>query len=813
MRGCAETASPLSKLAWLLPAAVAVIILAPYTVTSFIYTGDLRDVYIPLEDFYRSELRQGRLPLWDPKASFGFPVLASSQIGFWYPPLFALRLFHPEAAFVIAYVGHALLLFLGLFWYARKLGQSNIAATLAAVAFTGSGFMIGHLPHANVFFGIAWVPLALLLTDTLADALRPRTALALSVVLAVTALTGHFQIAFLVIALSAARLLYRLRQTLQGVPWQHTLWTWTLFTVPMLAGVVLLTTAQLLPTLELVRESTRGPGGGFDLARANQHSFPPWQAISFLVPAFYGFPDLSEYWGKRPLIEMAAWIGVIPLLLAVVGAFGPRASGIGTADNARGPNSHAPGPTFWTAIAVAGFMLALGQWSPVRLLGLEPTLGIFSGPARYLVLTEFSLAILAGIGLDRVQTRPSQRIRAVGIAGLLAAVLIAAGFAFLRVRPESLQNLGERAVDAFVVSRPEHVLSRAAYSDKVRYLIGRLSAWGVNLGNPKIALSFVLLAAGSAVVLVSSRGTATNIGSTSTRQLFLALALVTATALELVVVAWQVHPRVAWSEVVRESPVAVKLREEPRGRLYVVHPQGDTGLLFANRTTRNRDEHERLLRDLAVPLIYTRAGIPGIEWPAALDLARVADVLTKARDEQGQPVDNAVLDRLGVRYVAGSAATPGLTLPPPARELLSVPSADGATIRLWERPTARPRVELFSAFSRDIDQLLPENVGHANITIETPQHLEIHVENPLQTDGVLVLRDTLYPGWRAAVDGVPVAVERAETIFRAVPVPPGRHTVAFRYQPRSVPVGIALSLAGWFGAIIFGLRRRPLGTT
>lgn len=786
--------------------ACAALLLFPYTISGFLLTGDLRDVHLPAEAFYRRELGAGRIPLWDPLSALGFPVLASAQIGFWYPPLLALRVLPPEPAIAIAMVVHVAFLALGMAVYGRSLGMSRVGASLSALAFAGSGFVIGRLTQVNILFGITWLPWALLCTDRLARKLQWRWLVWTSATLALAALAGHFQIVFLTLALCGVRLFTELRSAQRSVPWQHTGWTWAVLMTPLVLLVVLFSAAQLFPTLELVQESTRQSGGDFDIERANQHSFPPWQAITFLLPGFYGFPDLSEYWGKRPQIEMTAWVGVIPLLLSLIGAAGHRASGIFRGHETRGPNHEskpgspkpeARGPGFWTITAVVGFLLALGRWSPFRLIGLEPTLGIFSGPARALILTEFSLAILAGFGFDRLRTTSVRVVRFVGAISLAAAVLIAGGFLVLNVFPEGVHHLGERAVDRLIVGRPEHVLSRAAYSEKVTYLIERLSSWGVNLQNPSIAISFLLLSGSSSILLVSSRRSAIIHDSTLAHRRVMIGVIVLATAVELVVIGWQIHPRVPWSEVHRVSPVVATLTNRPWGRLYIVHPQGDTGLVFASLTTTSRDEHERLLRDLAVANIFTRSGIPGVDWPAALDLAAASTVLNRLRDAQGRPVNAELLDRLGVRYLAASSNTSDLHLTPPARHLATVPSADGATIAVWERPTARPRVEVLARVPPDITSTLPATVGTARITAETPQYIHVAVTNPTDQPAALLLRDTFYPGWQATLDGAPTAITRADTLFRGVDIPPGEHAVTFTYQPTAARAGIATSGIAW----------------
>ncbi len=81
-------------------------------------------------------------------------------------------------------------------------------------------------------------------------------------------------------------------------------------------------------------------------------------------------------------------------------------------------------------------------------------------------------------------------------------------------------------------------------------------------------------------------------------------------------------------------------------------------------------------------------------------------------------------------------------------------------------------------------------------------------------DGFLVLADTYYPGWQAAVDGAPTPVLLADYAFRGAFVPAGEHSVVFTYAPRSVPIGFALTgvtillLALAAGALVVASRRQ-----
>jgi uncharacterized membrane protein YfhO len=71
----------------------------------------------------------------------------------------------------------------------------------------------------------------------------------------------------------------------------------------------------------------------------------------------------------------------------------------------------------------------------------------------------------------------------------------------------------------------------------------------------------------------------------------------------------------------------------------------------------------------------------------------------------------------------------------------------------------------------------------------------------------VVLLDGFAPGWRARVDGEPVAVARANLAFRAVAVPAGTHTIELTYRPAALLVGLGLSVLALAGAAAAWLRR------
>lgn len=94
-----------------------------------------------------------------------------------------------------------------------------------------------------------------------------------------------------------------------------------------------------------------------------------------------------------------------------------------------------------------------------------------------------------------------------------------------------------------------------------------------------------------------------------------------------------------------------------------------------------------------------------------------------------------------------------------------------------------------------------------------PERVEVLVT--AAAPGVLVLRDTVYPGWRALLNGKPAPLLRADGLFRAVAVPTGMHSVVFEYRPPSLRFGVAVSLAalaGMTGLVLLAVQPPGRGT-
>ncbi len=68
-------------------------------------------------------------------------------------------------------------------------------------------------------------------------------------------------------------------------------------------------------------------------------------------------------------------------------------------------------------------------------------------------------------------------------------------------------------------------------------------------------------------------------------------------------------------------------------------------------------------------------------------------------------------------------------------------------------------------------------------------------------DGMVVVTDSYFPGWKATLDGKPVQIHEVDNTLRGVFVPQGDHTIRMAYRPLPVYLGAVLTGLGWLGAI------------
>ncbi len=390
--------------------------------TNLILVGlDVFTYFYPYKAYAAEVVRQGRLPLWNPYLFMGVPFLANAQTALFYPLNFLLYWLPVPKMVSWSIVLHVFLAGLFAYFYARfSLGLGRWGAWLAASVFALSGFVGAQVEHVNQLNCSVWLPLLFLLFDLarkgwLSNPLPPDRQIRRSgldgnrggglpalhaiqaersqgwlyvllagLVVGLQFTAGHTQSSYITLFALGGYAIFPLLWNnglagFSGQKWRElrgklgrSLLVYLLIVIIGLA----LAAVQLLPTLELSQLSVRG--GGLSYREAASFSLKPRLLLLSLLPTFGGEKVFSEY---------VAYLGIVALALALVGALFQR---------------RYPARPFLIFLTALGLFLSLGAYNPFYfvLYKLLPGFGLFRAPARWLYLYTFGGAMLAGLGAD-----------------------------------------------------------------------------------------------------------------------------------------------------------------------------------------------------------------------------------------------------------------------------------------------------------------------------------------------------------------------------------------------------------------------------
>lgn len=391
--------------------------------------------FYPWRVHYSRSLADGNIPLWNPHQFCGAPFVANAQTAVFYPLNLLFVVFSPVKAFGISAMLHLFLAGVFTFFLARALGLGRFGATVSGIVYEFSAFMIVWLELPTLVNVAVWLPLILYLILRSMDSTGQVHAVFAGLALGMSVLAGHFQVASYIVGAAALWWIWLIAGRVR-IDGRAVIWRGMMLALLSFAVTFLITAPQFLPTLELaglshrVREVT---AEGYAAYVSN--AVPARNLITLFLPNFYGNPSVGNYWAgsAADYMEYALYIGLLPIVLAVVGsAFTVRWRG----------------SAYFLALAVISLLFALGTPANYPAYYLMPGTSALGGPNRIIVLYCFAAAMLAGYGAhwfiqlaqeEYMDTHRKMGWRALAIsAAQLAAVFIAAQV----IMSSSLKALG-----------------------------------------------------------------------------------------------------------------------------------------------------------------------------------------------------------------------------------------------------------------------------------------------------------------------------------------------------------------------------------
>lgn len=797
------------------------------------FSDDTAALFGPWREYSRQALAAGVLPLWNARSFCGLPFLPNVQtsilyffnVVYWVLPL--------KLAFLLDAVGHNVLLVMGAFTLARALGQSRGAAFLAACALGFSGAVAAHANagHTTWHAARAYIPwemwsLLLALRQRETRAALPYVA-ALTLCFALQFYAGYPPLVLLGGGLCCGLFIAYAASTRR---WN---WRWPLFAALVGGGVFLLSAAALLPMREVSKLSGHGAGLEYHVAVLGSGT---WRSVwRLLSPDFFGGNATLQWSIDIGAWEEAAYGGILVFVLAVGAPF-----------FARDANGKLPRAVPWLwALLPFSLLLALGENTPFYKFAFDtiPLLRMTRVPVRWLEVWALCAALLAGFSFDALWRRVPKSARESSPGGdgkVRNSHTEAASKA-----PLKDDSLAEK----IAVQRVENASASDARVLALRLLVFR-AALGIVIA---LMLGAALLAAAHPaesetwMALVPSflhdqRLARWSEEAGALRQRALIEAMLTGViAALLCLYAGRARARhILLGIAVADLMLVFWKSAEPLPQNYL-----EKSVRWPIAITRRANADQRWASNaFSAPNGNLLNGPDTVDGYDALNGAVHTNFISALEGRKlwmavyGPSRPNPLLRITGVTHLLAQREQP--TMQWKGRTVLQLQSYIGDW-RLYQykwkawpreyfasRVLAAPRQEQLSLL-----QSLCEVPGTESLPVVAAPGVFANASPGAQKSGarvlavtrdwnrstvkiesaapaILVQADTLYPGWRAFVDGKSAKMAAANYLFRGVEVPAKSSRVDFVYNSQTLRIGFFLSLCGLSIAVILLCNARRL---
>lgn len=700
--------------------------------------SDITGAILPWRYLAVNLMKKGELPLWNNYEFSGMPLLAAPETAALYPLNFLFFILPFNQAWTLLVILQPFLAGFFLYLFLRHKLISKTASLFGAISFAFGSYFLLTTEFNLLGHTILWLPLALLAVDKLLSRLNLFWFMILVFSLTNSLLAGFLQFSFYIFLLVIIYAVYNFflkknRSTIRAI-----------FLV--LASIIislLISAVQIIPSLELIADSARlsaysGHGSITDF-------FVPWQQlVMFLSPNFFGNPGTGNYWGRINYYEFCAYLGIPALFFILFLIFSKK---------------YSKETLFWILTAIFSLILATPNFISILPYSLNVPFLSALVPARLLVITSFSLSILAAIGMDSFISDFNQKKRKSFKLFLMVSALLIFLFVLLWISTSFLPYLFTNGSGKELISRRNLIL-------------------------PTFLLLFTL----TTPFFVYRK-----------RQILplVLLLLIGISYFDLFL----------------------------QGRKFLTF--FDTNLTYPETKTieflKNNLEYNRFLplhQEIFGTNHQTIYGLESVEGFNPVHSRRYSDLISLTQPNTFMNFERTVVGRdyqanifklLSVKYfLSFEDLDDKINYPLVFQE---------GRVKIFENKKASPRIFLTCNWKRkntleemvnnfinlddpketvflekDIDLSCQKNNSVEEVKITKYEQGKVSVTSQSSEDRILVFSDIYFPGWKSYVDDKEKDLLIVDYVLKGVIVPKGKHQVDFIYDPKSVKIGISLSV-------------------
>lgn len=730
------------------------------------YFDVVRELY-PWKTLVISEIKSGKLPLWNPYNFSGTPLLANYQSQVFYPLGVIYLLFPQHIAWAIMVILQSALGLLFTYLYCRTIKLSKPASIVAAILWNFSAFATIWIEFTTVWHTILWLPLLLTFIEWNIEKRYSKTLLlGLTTLITFFLLTaGHPQDSIYTLLFAGFYAVYRFLLKPE-VPFKTKFLPLLYWCISIILGFAI-AGIQLIPTAELYSMSARVPHNTNNILQTMLLQW--WQIPMIIIQDYFGNPATNSYIPADSYVSKAISIGVVGFFLALITIIKKQKK---------------PFENLYFGVAI--FLLLINVHSPITTLLYRFPIPILSTgtPTRNLFIFGFALSILAGYGFDSINKVKNKFILQYSI---LSGILLGALWIFSVIIPKL----------------PEFQLVTRNFLTIQRSLI--------------IA---------SALVTCTLLGIIVTRKFKIFKYIFIVFI-----ACECLISFTKFNPFVPSSYVFPDNQLITWLKNNAYINRYWGYGTAHIDANFATQTktysTDGTDPlnirwYNALLQTSDnghLPVTFTnrtrsdaqiKPGFGEEDLPNNHNRLRILDVTATKfiidRNENPKTENTFPQDKFttvashpdGWSILQNKSAAERVFF----ADSMVLYSDDKDFEKKFFSPLFDPKsVIAISEKDKNALQTAPSTKSTIDIRIYQPTKIIIATNTDIKR--ALFISDTYTPGWKATVNGIQTPIVRADYAFRAISVPEGKNEIVFTYEPLSLKAGFALTLFGILTLLIF----------
>ncbi|CDA94515.1 bacterial membrane protein YfhO domain protein [Prevotella sp. CAG:1320] len=502
-------------------------------------------------------------------------------------------------------------------------------------------------------------------------------------------------------------------------------------------------------------------------------------AMSKANPEFLTiYQQLGQYWGEQPGTSGPVYVGAFVVALFVFSLFVVK------------------GPLKWALLAatILSILLSWGKnFMPFTDFFIDhvPMYAKFRTVASILVIAEFTIPLLAMLGLKRIVEEPNLlKTRKFYISmGVTAGICLLFALVPTLFFPDFVSQAEREALSQLPQEYIAPILSNLT---EMRKAVFTADCWR----------SFWIIAVGVAVLLLYRAKKLT------------VPYMVGALAVLCLADMWQVNKRYLHDDMFVEKSVRDTPQEKTTTDELILQDKAlDYRVLNLASNTFNENEtsyyHKSIGGYHAAKLRRYQEMIDAYIAPemqgAMKAIAEANGDMSQVKGDSIYPVLNMLNTRYFIMPLQGGQTVPLRNTYCYGNAWLvdKVAYVDNANQEIERVGKLDLRHEAVA--DKKFQSVLGESVAQANTSLVTlreyqPNRLIYDVHS--DKGGVVVFSEIYYPGWTATIDGEPAELGRVNYILRALNVKPGSHEVVLDFHPTSVKVTEAVAYVGYVALLL-----------